>query len=535
MDKLFALGVGESIRFYEKQIPDIFEKYKTITLHNGFIKLYEKFGKYTDYYTWGDPFGALHTLRYLNTIDVIKTKILIPSTMLGTYEDFRKYHGTSRISQDNKWDEYKSLIFQLYNKGFTIFEIPTGTMKENNYSVVDRFNGDKMVMGTWKWTGDASEERCTTETKLTSLIFPLAHYLDFDEVDVLGFDLIGGRFYDKIEGVPSDPWPKHQLPLLIENMKVWDDWKEHHNMNLVSVVNDDLTINNQALEYKDISEFKLKTWSEYYKECKEVYGNSDSDINNLTIHTKHFKDDNYNNLITSLRNKLENLYQNESNYEWKNVAMGLKDIFLVEEELKSIVEDYLVPYLEKDVFGCYVHCDNIKIYKTPQVNSQESSSWVWHIDNSPVEQMKVMIYINDVNKESGAFRYLKKDNGGVKLLSTRRDYQNWKETYQEEIFEKFGRKWNGTRTPESVLNDFIQNENCEIVDVEDKAGTAIIFDNNCIHKGTIPTNGFRYAMTIQFKPVNKKLVPVFDKKYVGNGWKHVTFHKDPEIIKPMEY
>ena len=192
-------------------------------------------------------------------------------------------------------------------------------------------------------------------------------------------------------------------------------------------------------------------------------------------------------------------------------------------------------HLEKNIFGCYVHCDNIKIYKTPQVNSQESSSWVWHIDNNPVEQMKVMIYINDVNKESGAFRYLKKDNGGVKLLSTRRDYQNWKETYQEEIFEKFGRKWNGTRTPDSILNDFIQNENCEIVDIEDKAGTAIIFDNNCIHKGTIPTNGFRYAMTIQFKPVNKKLVPVFDKKYVGNGWKHVTFHKDPEIIKPMDY
>ena len=227
------------------------------------------------------------------------------------------------------------------------------------------------------------------------------------------------------------------------------------------------------------------------------------------------------------------LYQNESNYEWKNVAMGLNDIFMVEDELKPMVEEYLIPYLEENIFGCYVHCDNIKIYKTPQVNSQESSSWVWHIDNNPVEQMKVMIYINDVNKESGAFRYLKKDNGGVKLLSTRRDYKNWKETYAEEIFEKFGRKWNGTRTPENILNDFIQNENCEIVDVEDKAGTAIIFDNNCIHKGTIPTNGFRYAMTIQFKPVNKKLK--FDKKYVGNGWKHITFHKDPEIIKPMEY
>ena len=146
------------------------------------------------------------------------------------------------------------------------------------------------------------------------------------------------------------------------------------------------------------SEFKLKTWSEYYKECKKVYGDSDVDVNDLTIHTKHFKDEKYNNLITSLRNKLDVLYQNESNYEWKNVAMGLNDIFMVEDELKPMVEEYLIPYLEENIFGCYVHCDNIKIYKTPQVNSQESSSWVWHIDNNPVEQMKVMIYINDVNK-----------------------------------------------------------------------------------------------------------------------------------------
>jgi len=59
--------------------------------------------------------------------------------MLGTYENFRKYHGTSRIFQDDNWNEYKKLIFELYNKGFNIFELPTSTMKEKNYSVEERF------------------------------------------------------------------------------------------------------------------------------------------------------------------------------------------------------------------------------------------------------------------------------------------------------------------------------------------------------------------------------------------------------------
>ena len=71
--EIFALGVGESINNYSESITHIFDKHSTITIHNGLLKLYEKFGKYTDYYTWGDPFCALHTLRYLNTIDIIKT------------------------------------------------------------------------------------------------------------------------------------------------------------------------------------------------------------------------------------------------------------------------------------------------------------------------------------------------------------------------------------------------------------------------------------------------------------------------------
>jgi hypothetical protein len=540
--KLFILGVGESINHYSKYISNIFEQYSTITIHNGLIKLYEKFNKFPTYYSWGDPFGALPTLRFLNQLPTpIPTKILIPSTMCHTLEDFQKSHGTSRVN----WNEYIQLIQSLARKRFNLFEIPTITTKQKLISVEERFNSNKMAMGTIEWEGDTSESKNASETKLTSLIFPLAHYLNHKQLYVLGFDTIGGRFYDKIEGVPSDPWPKHQLPQLIENMNTWVSWKEYHNMELISVVEDKLTINNQALKYKDIeSSTKIKKWSEYYKECKENYGKTNADLANLAITVNDTKsqpvfnfDKRYLDTITSLRNKMEKELENPSNYEYKNIAMGIKDIFKYEDELKIILEDYLIPELEEKVFGCHVTCDNIKMYKTPETNAGESSSWMWHIDNNPIEQIKVMIYINDVNKESGAFRYLgQSDKSGIKVLPSRRDHSHWFEgNIALENFEALDTKWNGTRVPNNIIDNWVNDKGCQIVDVEGPAGTAVLFDNNIIHKGTIPTKGYRLAMTLQFKPIHYKPKNNFTKEYVGNGWNHLTFHKDPEIHKPIKY
>jgi hypothetical protein len=546
--EIFALGVGESINNYSESITHIFDKHSTITIHNGLLKLYEKFKKLPTYYTWGDPFGALNTLRFLNQSGKVSTKILVPSTMSTTYEDFRKYHGTSRISQGNNWNEYIELIQSLFQKGFEVYVVPTTTTKIKNPSPNERFSEEKITMGTVEYTGDASENRNAVETKLTSLIFPLSHYLGYKKVYVLGFDTIGGRFYEKIEGVPSDPWPKNQLPYLIENMDMWVKWKQYHNMDLISVVEDKFTINNRALEYKDINTIygtSMKKWSEYYKECKDNYKKeSNADIIDLTMTINDIKsqpifnfDKRYLDTISLLKNKMEKELENSSNYEFKSIAMGIKDIFKYEDELKIIVEDYLIPELEEKVFGCHVTCDNIKMYKTPETNANEASSWLWHLDNNPIEQVKVMIYINDVNKESGAFRYLgQSDKSGIKVLPSRRDYTHWFEgDISKENFEALDTKWNGTRLSNQLINDWINNKGCQIVDVEGPAGTALLFDNNIIHKGTIPTKGYRLAMTLQFKPIHYKPKNAFTKEYVGNGWNHVTFHKDPEIYKPVKY
>ena len=51
--ELFAIGVGESVEIYKNKLPTIFEQYKTITIHNGLVKLYEYYQLYPDYYSLG--------------------------------------------------------------------------------------------------------------------------------------------------------------------------------------------------------------------------------------------------------------------------------------------------------------------------------------------------------------------------------------------------------------------------------------------------------------------------------------------------
>jgi len=289
----------------------------------------------------------------------------------------------------------------------------------------------------------------------------------------------------------------------------------------------------------------MKTWKDYYRGCKEIYQQ------NLGIETSSVEvydllcevnssasnvfafDDKYFKTVSQIKDKLDHYYQDSKFTFREGLAIGLRDVFLLETELSFIIENYFRKYLETQVFGCYIHCDNIKIYKTPKQSTPPKSSWVWHFDNNPREQIKVMIYFNDVKKDSGSFRYLEKDNGGVKITSSQQDYKYWYNGKRHK-FEALGIHWTGQRNLENVVSNLIKAKNCKIVDVVGKAGTAILFDNNILHKGTIPSQGFRYAATLQLKPIHLCPEKIFNKKITGNGWRHTTFNMDPAIYEVVK-
>ena len=251
MKELYAIGVGESVKAYQDKLPYIFENYDTITVHNGLLKLYEHYGVFPTYYSWGDPFASLHSLRFLDKLErPIHTKIFIPETQSSSYENYRKYHGTTRAS--SHWDEYSRLIKSLTEKGFNIIITPTKTTKVKFPTLEERFNKKEIWIGTVPYTGDASENRSALETKLTGLVLPLAYLIGYTKLKVLGIDCIGGRFYDPINGVPQEPFKESQLKYLVENLKIWTSWYSYHKIDIISVVEDKYTVNNRVLKYESI-------------------------------------------------------------------------------------------------------------------------------------------------------------------------------------------------------------------------------------------------------------------------------------------
>ena len=285
----------------------------------------------------------------------------------------------------------------------------------------------------------------------------------------------------------------------------------------------------------------MLTWEEYYTQCRKIYGSSDgSALYNLgcqiaTSENNIFLfDEEYYGHIARIREKLKTLFSCESNTFRSNFAIALQDIYLVEEELEIIVAQYLKPYLERQVFKSHIHCDNIKIFKTPPSNNPPASSWLWHIDNNPREQIKVMIYLDDVDEDTGPFTYLESKAGqAIKASSTNVDYRQWaldeiqaKERSQRHVAADI--EWHGSRVPPHVIDHFIKKGSI-VQSFCSTAGAALLFDNNIIHRGTIPIKKARLAATFQFKPVFFDMEKMVDKEYTGNGWDHKTFLKNPEI------
>jgi len=105
----------------------------------------------------------------------------------------------------------------------------------------------------------------------------------------------------------------------------------------------------------------------------------------------------------------------------------------------------------------------------------------WHLD-SYNKQFKSIIYLNDVNKENGAFQIIKKSNTNFFLLN---------------MFRKLKNKFPSTRfTEQEIFSLNIKKENIE--ELNYSAGTLIFVDTSNIHRGKPLLSGSRYALTSYF-------------------------------------
>lgn len=145
-----------------------------------------------------------------------------------------------------------------------------------------------------------------------------------------------------------------------------------------------------------------------------------------------------------------------------------KTLDAVDTEIEGIIESYYRSYFK--IFGVY-------FYRTVPTPAKPQSSFLWHLDNCPDPEIKLMVYLDDVKADTGAFRLKDK-------------------TVSDDIRAKGFRN----RRQISSVQPYLDRADTTRI-IEGPAGTRILFQNGkVVHKATSPLHGHRDVVTFVLIP-----------------------------------
>ena len=281
MKNLIVMGPGESVF-------DVAEEIKTLKntelfgLQWVFPYTHKLFGFVPDYWTWGDPHGAVAGLKYVlenhtSHPEIRSMKIIVPEFVCSTYQEFRRYFGTTPLGRNpSLWEEYLSLLSKV-SEILSVEKVPSATTKNiylcpyDNGDFLGDIHGEESfvrfmqnpVFGTVKYDSDkivGTLNKWGMENKVSSIMFPLAHYLGAENVYCIGFDFIGARIYDKNRS--KHAWGANVADLN-ENIRFslslvekWLSWVDYHNMAIYSIAPESTSLLNLVVPYRNVGDIR---------------------------------------------------------------------------------------------------------------------------------------------------------------------------------------------------------------------------------------------------------------------------------------
>ncbi|MBU6148745.1 MAG: hypothetical protein KGQ54_00935 [Verrucomicrobia bacterium] len=155
------------------------------------------------------------------------------------------------------------------------------------------------------------------------------------------------------------------------------------------------------------------------------------------------------------------------------------------------LEKFVVQFLDhfKDsicsILGSEFQTYWVYVYRTIAggINAPDSS-FAWHYDEYPPKLYKIFIYLGDTGDSNGAFR-----------------------TFDRQASREFFRRGFISNSQEKRIKSqslITQDSLNRVHIIEGKAGTAFIFDNKLVHRGTYPSEGQRTVICIEVFPSIRK-------------------------------
>ena len=266
----------------------------------------------------------------------------------------------------------------------------------------------------------------------------------------------------------------------------------------------------------------MKTYSEYYQECQSNFDKKPVfNLYDFTLKVDRPSKNNffnlpkeYENLIKRTHDRFSYLVSDVNNlaiHRDPKIDFGIRLKNIKDFEELNELADLLVPQIENKLYGCNLFVEGVYCYRNVHRNANLRSSWLWHYDNDPKEMTKALIYLNDVDEDSGPFSVLVDPNGTPKKIETSKiDYKKWMPAP------------NGSRIDINKMPKYKEQK------ILGEAGTICLFDNNIIHKANVCKPGkIRDVIVFYFKPTDRKVQVYLDDKYCQT-WDCRHVNKNPE-------
>lgn len=297
MKNLLLVGTAEStLRRWEDLERFAKDPNIEIMCYSNSMELFLKNGIEPDYWFFVDPTSALDTLKFINNTytsdSKLKTKLLTihhkEGTHIGDIGTLNKYFAgdTVRLPLEY-WREFWENLQEAREKIEEVEDLKYASIKSINQNPEEfpelktlgkdsrqphlRFDNSEgvIIFGNSGYPPAAepflrkifSQGRAypyvnkekygfmhMTENKMTMVALPVCAFLQVENLYVIGFDGIGGRWDD-----PSNNAGVFEDSSFQEfYLKEWLEWRKYTNMNIYSIVEDKYTILNKVIEYVPI-------------------------------------------------------------------------------------------------------------------------------------------------------------------------------------------------------------------------------------------------------------------------------------------
>jgi hypothetical protein len=190
--------------------------------------------------------------------------------------------------------------------------------------------------------------------------------------------------------------------------------------------------------------------------------------------------------LRAIKETVDRRFQEQSNgfvvnYGMNRLVDGLElipeIIDFIDDDLEAAVENY---------YGSHFKIFAVSFYRTLPTPDKPDSSFLWHLDNCPRQEIKLMVYLDDVVAETGA-------------LSVK-DKPFSDELRREGFFDR------------RRINQFVTrlDDTGSTRLLEGPVGTRLLFENGgCIHKATSPKRDHRDVVTFVLIPSDVHWRPHF--------------------------